>query len=73
MIRRIPIQLPGGETSVRCKRNRIKPELAFVSIALHMNVHRFAAIETLEEEPVRSGDVRNRGHQAFRGQVFIVG
>jgi hypothetical protein len=68
-----PIQFVRAEAIVRRKRERIKPELALVSISLDMNMHRFAAIETVEEEPVRSGDVWNGRHQAFRGQVFIVG
>jgi hypothetical protein len=66
------VQLPGRKSAIRGECQRIEPGLAADAVALHMNVHRLAVLEALEEEPMRSGDVRYRGHQAFRYRVVIV-
>ena len=58
---------------VSSQGQRIKPKLARGPIPLHMNVLRFVAVEAVEEDPVRAGDVGNRGHHPFRaGSISLL-
>jgi hypothetical protein len=64
------VEFLGREPSVCSKCKWLDPELAALAVAFHVHMRRLIAIETIEEESVRSGDVRNGGHQAFRFRVI---
>jgi hypothetical protein len=56
------VQLMGFEALVASERQRLKPELAGLVLALHVNVRRLSAVEAREKEPVRSGDTLDSWH-----------
>jgi len=54
-------QLSRIESMVPRQPERLEPKLARLSLALHMNVGRLAAIEAREEQPVGSSDPSHPG------------
>lgn len=48
------------------QRCRIEPEFTEHVFALHMHVNWFVAVETVEEEPIRTRDSFDGGHIVFR-------
>ena len=50
------IQLPCPESVVMGKSKWLKPELAGLAFALHMNVRRLIAVEARKEKTVRPGN-----------------
>jgi hypothetical protein len=56
------VQLSCIETIITSQVEWIYPNFAGLFLALDMNVRWFVAIETCEEEPVRSGNSSNARH-----------
>ena len=52
-----------GKTSVPCQFHWFEPELTYHFLTLYVNVHRFVAIETVEEEPIWPCNPFNRWHE----------
>jgi hypothetical protein len=53
------IQFAWAEPMIPSKRHRRQPELGLLPVAPDVDVHRFGAIETVEEEPVRPRNSRD--------------
>jgi hypothetical protein len=48
------IEFARRKTTVPRKRHRLEPELGSIALAANMDMDRFGAVETVEEQPVRS-------------------
>jgi len=59
------IQFLGAEAVVCCQSDRLKPKLASLVFSLNVNVPRFVAVKTVEEEPIWAGDSLNGRHNEF--------
>jgi hypothetical protein len=59
------IQLSRAEPMIPRQADRRQPELRVLTIAADVHVHRFIAVEAVEKEPVRAGDVRNARHSVW--------
>src|SRR5665213_414067 len=53
------VEFARTEPMIPRERRRRQPELAMLPIAPNVDVHGLVAIETIEKEPVRSGNPRN--------------
>jgi hypothetical protein len=68
------VQLARSETAVPGQNHWIEPELTLASLSPNVHMHRLGAVETVEEEPVRSvnsGDPRHERSVAMISSPFI--
>jgi hypothetical protein len=56
------VQFLGRKTSIPRQRHRVYPKFRLFVVAADVDVHRLAAVETVEVEPVRSVDSANSRH-----------
>ena len=56
---------------VPCECHRRQPELGVLPVAPHVNVHEFVAVETIEEEPVRTRNPGNPWHVGSLSERMI--
>jgi hypothetical protein len=59
------VQFPCRETVIHGKRQRFDPELAGIALTLNVHVHGLVAIETEEEQPVRSWNSLDPWHSSI--------
>jgi len=59
------IQFSRAEAMIPCEGDWRQPELRLLTVAPHVDVHWLVAVETVEEEPVRTRDARNLRHVAL--------
>src|SRR5437773_2538719 len=53
------VELSWAETMIPCEFDRRQPELSLMPVSPNVYVNGLVAIETVEKEPVRSGDPRD--------------
>jgi hypothetical protein len=66
------VELARAEASIPRQNHGIEPELSLIPFMSNVNVHRFGAIEAVEEEPVRSRNISNARHVEIRTNGLIV-
>jgi hypothetical protein len=59
------VQLSRTEAMIPRQGDRRQPEFGLLTVASHVNVHRLVAVETVEEEPVRTRETGNLRHVAL--------
>src|SRR5262245_58382498 len=56
------VEFPSAESMIPRERDWRQPEFAVLTVTPNVHVHRLVAIETIEEEPVRSSDAGDSRH-----------
>jgi hypothetical protein len=64
------VEFSGRKPSIPSKRHRLEPELGLRILAPDMHMDRLATVETVEEEPVRSGNASDSRHADVRTLMF---
>jgi hypothetical protein len=68
---RDPAELIGAKTAIGHERHRLQPELNDEPLPLHMDMRRFPAVRTEEDETIRSVTQYSRHRAAFLTSTFL--
>jgi hypothetical protein len=66
------VELARTEAAVPGHNDRFDPELGLIPLTANVNVRRFGTVETVEEQPVRSGNSGDARHGEIRPDNLIV-